>query len=81
MEVKEMLDYLLSTGLYKKYADEKYPYDCLHYEQRMMETEKTVPIRKLVERFIEMGKWYNGEPWDIMQILANINMITPVEDR
>lgn len=80
MQEKEMLDYLLSTGLYKD-VDQKHPYDCLYYEQRMIKTDKTIPIRELVERFIEIDKEYNGEPWNINQILANINMIIPVEDR
>ena len=80
MSKQEMLDYLLSTGLYEV-TDEKRPYNDLFYEYRMIKTDKTVPIKELVERFIEIDKEYNGEPWNIKQILANINIIIPVEDR
>ncbi len=68
-----MLKYLLSTGLWQ--------YDSLLDEEDMMDTDKTVPIKDLVERFVEIDKEYNGESWNIKQILANINMIIPVEDR
>ena len=80
MEEKEMLDYLLSTGLYEN-GTERNPYMDLYYEQKMMETEKTIPIKDLVKRLIEIDREYNGESWNIMQILSNINMIIPVEDR
>ena len=80
MSEQEMLDYLISTGLYEV-TDEKQTYNDLFYEYRMIKTDKTVPIKELVERFIEIDKEYNGEPWNIKQILANINIITPVEDR
>lgn len=80
MQEEEMLDYLLSTGLYKE-VDEKHPYYCLYYEQMMMKTDKTIPIRELVERFVEIDKEFKGESWNIKQILANIDMIIPIEDR
>ena len=80
MSEQEILDYLLSTGLYEV-RDEKRLYNDLFSEYRMIKTGKTVPIKDLVERFIEVDKEYNGEPWNIKQILANINIITPVEDR
>ena len=47
----------------------------------MIKTDKTVPIKELVKRFIEIDKEYNGESWNIKQILANIDIIIPVEDR
>ena len=47
----------------------------------MINTNKTVPISDLIERFIEIDKEFEGRPWNILQILANINMIIPVEDR
>ena len=80
MTEHEMLDYLLSTGLYKK-GTEKHPYMDLFYEQRMMNTDDTIPIKDLVKRFIEVDKYYNGQPWNIQQILANIDLIVPVENR
>ena len=80
MSEQEMLDYLISTGLYE-ITSKNSPYRSLYYEQRMIKTDKTVPIKELVKRFIEIDKEYNGEPWNIKQILANINIIIPVEDR
>lgn len=53
----------------------------MFYENRMMDTDKTIPIKELVERFIGIDKEFEGLSWNIMQILANINMIIPVEDR
>lgn len=73
MSKGEMIKYLLSTGLWQ--------YDNLFYEEKMMDTGKTIPISELVERFVEVDKEFHGEQWNIKQILANINMIIPVEDR
>ena len=75
-----MLDYLLSTGLYDS-GSKKRPYASLYNEQRMMDSDKTVPVKELVERFIRIDKACGGDPWNIKQILANIDMIVPVEDR
>ena len=80
MSEQEMLDYLISTGLYEV-TDGNRPYNDLFYEYRMIKTDKTVPIKELVKRFIEIDKEYNGEPWNIKQILANIDIIIPIEDR
>ena len=70
-----MKEYLVSTGLYENTRCD------LYYPERMMSTDKTVPIKDLVERFIDIDKEFNGRPWNILQILTNINMIVPVEDR
>lgn len=75
MTNKEIIDYLKSTGLYENIDVDMY------YEKRMLDENKTVPIRDLVERFVDVDKEFNGEPWNIKQILTNINMIIPVEDR
>lgn len=75
MSKEQMLDYLVSTGLYEDTKTD------LFYEKRMMDTNKTVPIKELVERFIEIDKYYEGKPWNIRQILSNIDIIIPVEDR
>lgn len=80
MEEKEMLDYLLSTGLYRQ-GTPKQPHLDLYYEQKMMNTDKTIPIRDLVERFIRIDREFEGEHWNIRQILSNIDIIIPVEDR
>ena len=74
MTKQEMIEYLKSTGLYEEHED-------FFYEKEMMNTDKTVPISDLVERFIEIDKEFEGIPWNILQILTNINMISPVEDR
>lgn len=73
MSKEEMIKYMLSTGLWQD--------DNLFYEEKMMDTDKTIPISELVERFVEIDKEFYGKPWNIKQILANINMIIPVEDR
>lgn len=80
MTEQEMLDYLLSTGLYGKGTEES-RYEDLYYEKRMISSDKTVSIKELVERFIRVDREYKGEPWNIKQILANIDMITPIEGR
>ena len=74
MSKEEMIEYLKSTDSYGE--DENF-----RYEEKMMNTNKTIPISDLVERFIDVDKYYHGEPWNIRQILANINMILLVEDR
>lgn len=53
----------------------------VYNEQRMIDSDKTVPVKELVERFIDIDKAFGGEPWNIQQILANIDMIVPLEDR
>lgn len=75
MTKEEMKEYLVSTGLYENTRCD------LYYPEKMMSTDKTVPIKDLVERFIEIDKEFNREPWNILQILTNIDMIVPVEDR
>lgn len=75
MTKEEMQDYLVSTGLYRNKKEGMF------YVNRMMDTDKTVPIKDLVERFIDIDKTDNGESWNIRQILANIDMIVPAEDR
>lgn len=75
MTKEEMKEYLLSTGLYGNSRA------ALFYEEQMMNTDKTVPINELVERFIKIDKEHKGRPWNILQILKNIDIIIPVEDR
>lgn len=75
MTSKEICAYLASTGLYRKKGLD------LSYAKDMIDSDKTIPISDLVKRFIGMDKYYKGEPWNIRQILANIDIIIPVEDR
>ena len=46
MSEEEMIEYLVSTGLYKDTKSD------LFYEKRMINTNKTIPISELIERFI-----------------------------
>lgn len=73
MNKQDMLDYLKSLKIYEN--------ETLFYEEKMINSNKTIPIKDLVERFIEIDKEYNNQSWNILQILTNINMIIPIEDR
>ena len=75
MSEEEMIEYLISTGLYKDTKSD------LFYETRMINTNKTIPISELIERFISVDKEYGGGLWNIKQILSNIDIIIPIEDR
>ena len=75
MTSKDLCDYLISTGLYEKKGLD------LSYVKDMIDSDKTIPISDLVERFIKIDSTYNGELWNIRQILSNIGIIIPVEDR
>lgn len=74
MTNKEMLAYLKSTELYES------DYDLKRVEQ-MLEENKSISIKDLVERFIDVDEFFHGEPWNIMQILTNVNIIIPIEDK
>lgn len=74
MTNQEILDYLKSTGLYDSRID------LLHIED-MLNDNKTIPVAELVERTVKIDKEFNGRPWNILQILTNMNMIVPLEDR
>ena len=50
MSEEEMIEYLVSTGLYKDTKSD------LFYEKRMINTNKTIPIGELIERFISVDK-------------------------
>ena len=73
IKVEVLVDptYLLS----KKEWEERIPV------KKMLDENKTIPIRDLVERFVGIDKEFHGEPWNIRQILTNMDMIIPVEDR
>jgi hypothetical protein len=52
-------------------------------EQIIEDGDTLVSKRDLLERFCEMDKEYNSEPWNLLQILANINILVgeePCED-
>ena len=75
MNKEEMCDYLASTGLYKEKGI------ALSCVKDIIDLDKTIPISDLVERFVKVDKFYKGKPWDIRNILTNISLIKPVEDR
>lgn len=74
MTNEEILEYLKSTGLYDSRT-------ALSYVKDMLNDNKTIPIAELVERIVEIDKAFRNRPWNILQILTNINMIVPLEDR
>lgn len=76
----EQIEYLQNSGLYNTTSSDK----SLYYEKRMINSDKTIPISELVERFIEIDKEFRTDKptnWNLRQILCNIDMIIPVEDR
>ena len=44
-------------------------------EQILKEGNTLVSKRDLLERFCEIDKEYNGDPWNLLQILYNINVL------
>ena len=54
MNKEEMCDYLISTSLYRKKGLD------LSYVKDMIDSDKTIPISDLVERFIKIDKYYEG---------------------
>ena len=65
--------------------------DTTEYEKDLNETKEQilkdgdilVSKRDLLERFCEIDEEYNGEPWNLLQILTNINVLIgeePCED-
>lgn len=74
MTKQEIIEYLESTGLYNDIID-------LLYVENMLNDNKTIPIAELVERIVEIDKVFHNRSWNILQILTNINMIVPLEDR
>lgn len=73
MEKSEILEYLEKTELFSKWD--------LRQTEEMLNDRKSVPINELVERFVEIDKEYSGRPWNILQILAQIRIVVPMEER
>lgn len=48
-------------------------------EQIFEEGNVLVTKRALLERFCKIDEEYNGEPWNLLQILANINILIGAE--
>lgn len=73
MTKQEKLYYLRSTGLWEEE-------DNLFYEEKMMDSQEIITIKDLTERFIDIDREFNGRPWNILQILANIRL-TPTTNK
>ena len=62
----------------------EYEKELNHLKERILKDGDTlVSKRDLLERFCEIDKEYNGESWNLLQILANINVLIgeePCED-
>ena len=54
MKNKKIIDYLMSTGLYENTDVDMF------YEKKMLDENKTVPIRDLIERFVGVDKEFLG---------------------
>lgn len=50
-------------------------------EQILKEGNTLVSKKDLLERFCEIDKEYNGRPWNLLQILANISIFMGEEPR
>jgi hypothetical protein len=48
-------------------------------EQILKDGNTLVSKKDLLERFCEIDKEYNGEPWNLLQILTNINILVGEE--
>lgn len=46
---------------------------------KMKSSNGYVSVSELTERFEEVDKEYKSEPWNLMQILTNINIFVPVD--
>lgn len=62
------------------YTDEDYVSNVNYYIERLTENKNLyVNLSELVNRFIDVDEEYNHEGWNLMQILANINMVDHVK--
>lgn len=60
----------------ESYDDEEYKKDLNDLKEEILEEGNTlVSKRDLLERFDEIDKEYEGRPWNLLQILANINIL------
>lgn len=56
--------------------NKEYEKDFNDLKEQILEEDNTlVSKRDLLERFCEIDKEYNGRPWNLLQILANINVL------
>lgn len=62
------------------YNEEYYKEQTEEYIKELTrDTDLYINVSELVERFVEVDEEYNHEDWNLMQILANINMLVPVK--
>lgn len=57
-------------------SDKEYEKDLNDLKEQILKDGDTlVSKRDLVERFCEIDREYNGSPWNLLQILTNINIL------
>lgn len=77
-------------GIFKKYLDlskdsiDKTNENCIDDELKnkikdMKEADGFVSISDLVDRFVDVDEYYHHEPWNLRQIIANIDIFIPVK--
>ena len=77
-------------GIFKKYLDlskdsnGKTNENCMDDELKnkikdMKKADGFVSISDLVDRFVDVDEYYHHEPWNIRQIVANIDILIPVK--
>lgn len=47
--------------------------------EKMKQSNGYVSVADLAERFEEIDEYYNHTPWNLKQILNNINIFVPIE--
>lgn len=56
--------------------NKEYEKDLNHLKERILKDGDTlVSKRDLLERFCEVDEAYNSDPWNLLQILTNINIL------
>ena len=77
-------------GIFKKYLDlskdsnGKTNENCMDDELKnkikdIKEADGFVSISDLVDRFVDVDEYYHHEPWNLRQIIANIDILIPVK--
>ena len=68
----------------KEFSNGKTNENCMDDELKnkikdMKEADGFVSISDLVDRFVDVDEYYHHEPWNIRQIVANIDILIPVK--
>lgn len=83
-QIIDVFDRVTSGLKQEPCKDTKYEKDLNELKEQILKDGNTlVSKRDLLERFCDMDEEYNGEPWNLLQILSNINILIgqePCED-